>query len=560
MIEELLRCGVHHFCIAPGSRSTPLTWAVAENPKAKTHIHFDERGLAFMALGLAKASEEPVALICTSGSAVANFLPAVVEASQSHIPLILLTADRPPELIDTGANQAIIQPGIFSHYVRWEAQLSTPSEDVSPTYLLSTVDQAVYQARGLDAGPVHVNCPYREPLAPDGVSYEQPTEKQYSDWKNLDKPLTRYEFKGEYVISSDAIAGLIKASAKGVIITGQINLPDSERVMNIAKHLNWPVVADCTSNLRFGQDSQLILEHADLMLADSKSPLLEWDCVLQFGSPFVSKRLQQALENCPPEHFIRVAACSNRVDPGHQLTHRFMCSVASFENSVKKIPGAQDMNWNASCSESNARIVDSLKKARSLQELTEPGAIRRIIAQCPDDSVLILGSSMPIRDADMYGTAEKKKLEVTANRGASGIDGTVGTAVGFALSRKTVATLIIGDLTALHDLNSLAMVGELNTPFVVVVINNQGGGIFSMLPIAAQKKNFEPFWGTPHALEFEKFAAGFGLEYAIPQSLDELGEYYSNAIVSNKSTLIEIRTDRDENRLVHESLLKDFLS
>jgi 2-succinyl-5-enolpyruvyl-6-hydroxy-3-cyclohexene-1-carboxylate synthase len=557
MIEELVRCGVTQFCIAPGSRSTPLTWAAAEHPKAQTHVHFDERGLAFLALGLAKASNEPVVLICTSGTAVANFLPAVVEASQSHIPLILLTADRPPELIDTGANQAIIQPGIFSHYVRWETQLSTPDENISPNYVLTSVDQAVHKSQSPNPGPVHVNCPYREPLAPDDPPHFPQMEKRFAAWETTSYPFTTYEIETDATTTLDSIVPIIENSSKGLIIAGQMSLTESKALVKVAEQLNWSVVPDCTSHLRFGNQSAQILTYADLMLTDSDSPLHDWECVVQFGGPFVSKRLQQALEKHPPRHFIRVAPHTDRQDPGHQFTHRFICSVTAFEKGLKLISSSPDADWYETCQQINHSMAKFLEESNALKETTEPGAIRRVIQKCPDQSVLMLGSSMPIRDADMYGTTTANSLEVTANRGASGIDGTIATAVGYSLAKNTAATLIVGDLTALHDLNSLALVDELKHPFVIVVINNQGGGIFSMLPIEKYKKNFEPYWGTPHSFQFQKFAESFGLEYANPQSLNELETCYSQAIVSNRGTLIEIQTNRDENRLVHENLIKE---
>jgi 2-succinyl-5-enolpyruvyl-6-hydroxy-3-cyclohexene-1-carboxylate synthase len=296
------------------------------------------------------------------------------------------------------------------------------------------------------------------------------------------------------------------------------------------------------------------------MLANPDSPLIEWECVIHIGGPFVSKRLQQALENNPPDHYWRVEPNPNRHDPGHQLTHRFDCSAISFKNTMREFSSNQNHGWNKMCQESSTSIAETLKKEFSSNEIAEPGAIRRIIQHCPGQSVLVLGSSMPIRDADIYGTSQATGLEVTANRGASGIDGTIATTVGYANVRNAAVTLILGDLTALHDLNSLALTKNLNTPFVIVVINNRGGGIFSLLPIAEHEENFEPFWGTPHPFDFQKFAEGFGLEYAIPQSLAELEDVYGIAIVSSKCTLIEVQTSRDENRLIHENLLGKFLS
>lgn len=295
IVEELLRSGVDHFVIAPGSRSTPLIQAIARNPTANATVWLDERGAAFHALGRARGGVSPSAVVTTSGTAVANLLPAVVEASLDGVPMILLTADRPPELREVGANQSIRQMGIFSDHVRWAFDLPTPGTDMPARALLSTVDQAVHQAWDGHAGPVQLNCPFREPLAPTSAPWDASYLDGLDAWMESDDPLVDV-LPGDPIdwMFVEELAGIVRTAKRGLVVCGTIaDHADREEIAALAAHLGWPLWADVRSGLRFGPGPGGRLLHVDRLLGRGEA--YQPDVVLQFGSRLTSKRMQAAL-------------------------------------------------------------------------------------------------------------------------------------------------------------------------------------------------------------------------------------------------------------------------
>lgn len=558
MIEELHRCGVKTICIAPGSRSTPLTWAAAEHPDIETIVHFDERGLAFHALGIAKASGHPVAIICTSGSAVANLLPAVIEASMSHVPLLMLTADRPFELVDYGANQTIKQPGIFGEYVRWESNLPCPTTEITPQALLTTVDQAISKANGDNPGPVHINCPFREPLAPDadgtdGVTYLQTVER----WRENETPWTQYcqGTTSERVGLGDC-ANHIEQTTFGLLVVGQLrSMLDLEMVRELSESLGWPVVADVTSGARLGQYIPKLVAYADQMLqGTSKELFTHLETVIHIGGALVSKRIQSVFETHSPNNYIRVSLSPERLDPSHLVTHRIEYHPNVLHTIAKLDTSKIDSNWRDTLLERSNHFERFFKLKLSNGPITEPSVIRTITQRASELGGLFLGNSMPIRDADMYGAPTGKPTWVYANRGASGIDGNIATAAGIA-SVVNGATAILGDLATLHDLNSMPLLRT--NKVVLIIINNSGGGIFSFLPVAEHGRLVTEFFNTPHEFTFESAATMFGIHYANPTTLTEFKNTYQTALTSEASTIIEITTNKEENVAFHQTLEND---
>lgn len=553
MMEELHRLGVQTVCIAPGSRSTPLTWAAAQHRELETVVHFDERGLAFHALGIAKASHRPVAIVCTSGSAVANLLPAVVEASQTHIPLILLTADRPFELVDCGANQTIKQPGIFGEYVRHEVNLPCPDVALAPNVLLTTLDHAVFMATGPNAGPVHIDCPFREPLAPDedGVDisgYCEPLER----WKDSDTSFTRYPYEGR---NPDYDFDAFQSAKRAILLIGQSVMPEELGfAIALSTVYELPVVADIGSHVRLDGQLENLVAHADLILiTKQKSHLESLDVVIHIGGPIVSKRLQTLFESDPPEHYIRIAQGYERLDPGHLTTQRYtICSNHQPLLYTEKIN--IDTTWRDNLITASQTIGSFLAGRFSGNDITEPGVVRAI-TQTETDA-LFLGNSMPIRDADMFGDPGGYVASVFTNRGASGIDGNIATAAGIARENGSI-TAVLGDLAVLHDLNSLALLKT--NKVVLVVINNQGGGIFSMLPVSDHGELVEEFFGTPHAMTFKSAAKQFDLTYDCPTTMSDFNATYEAALSRETSSIIEVRTDRKENASFHEQLQQNII-
>jgi 2-succinyl-5-enolpyruvyl-6-hydroxy-3-cyclohexene-1-carboxylate synthase len=562
IVEELLRSGVEHFCVAPGSRSTPLVAALVEKAKiARSLVHFDERGTAFAALGCARATGRPAVWITTSGTAVANGLPAVVEAATDGVPMILLTADRPPELRQTGANQTIDQPDIFGDYVRWRFDLPAPEAGVDPAMVLTTIDQAVYRARRAPSGPVHLNLMFREPFIPEPEDREErlPVPDR---WSRSAEPYTRYAATRPAVDPEEVerLWEALRQVERGLVVAGRLgSRKQGEAVLRLAESLGWPLLPDVGSQLRLGADSDNLVPYYDAILAGE--PYKEThvpQAVLHIGGRAVSRRLEQFLAGSRPDPYVVVRENPFRLDPGHRTTHSVEAHIIGLCAALAKLAGGDaraDSSWTRSWRESSQNVNRHLDRSfAQRQELNEPLVAWLISRDIPDEHAMLVASSMPIRDLDTYAVPDGAPAPVAANRGASGIDGTVATAAGFARGSGKPVTLLIGDLALLHDLNSLAMLRDL--PAVVVVLNNDGGAIFSFLPIARHKEFFEPYFGTPHGLGFEHAAAMFGLGYERPSATTEFVQTYLAACARSTPTLIEVRTERGENVALHRELLE----
>jgi 2-succinyl-5-enolpyruvyl-6-hydroxy-3-cyclohexene-1-carboxylate synthase len=560
IVEELARSGVDFFCVAPGSRSTPLVAALAENEKAESLVHFDERGTAFSALGYARATGRPAAWITTSGTAVANGLPAVVEAATDGVPMILLTADRPPEFRQTGANQTIDQPDIFGDYVRWRFDLPAPEETVDPAMVLTTVDQAVYRARRAPGGPVHLNLMFREPFIPEpedrGEGLSVPER-----WLKSGEAYTLYAAT-KPAVDLDEVGRLweaLRPVERGLVVAGRLpSRKQGEAVLRLAESLGWPLLPDVGSQIRLGARSVNLVPYYDALLASE--PFKEAhtpEAVLHVGGRAVSKQLEQFLTGSRPAPYVIVRENPFRLDPSHRVTHSVETDVLDLCAALAEVAGGDaraDYSWTASWREASEKVDSYLDQSfEKTKELHEPFVARLISRHVPEEHGLCLASSMPIRDVDTFAVTDGAPIPLAANRGASGIDGTVATAAGFARGSGRPLTLLIGDLALLHDLNSLAMLREL--PVVVVVLNNDGGAIFSFLPVARHKAFFEPYFGTPQGVSFEGAAKMFGLAYDLPRAAEEFVETYRVASTRNGPTLIEVRTDREENTELHRKLL-----
>lgn len=570
LVEELLRSGAGVFCLAPGSRSTPLTTAVAAHPRADHVMHFDERGTAFFALGYARATRRPAVWITTSGTAVANGYPAAAEAATDGVPLILLTADRPPELRETGANQTIDQVKLFGNYARWQFDLPAPDLAVDPAMVLTTADQAVFRSRRGSAGPVHLNAMFREPLSPDedGVDYTDylsPLDR----WRHARRPYTSYASHRPSVDSAEvhALGAALRSAEHGLVVAGRLgSKAQADSVRWLSEALKWPLLPDAVSQLRLSRDASTSVPYYDLALAsetfaDAHRP----DAVLYFGSRSTSKRLNLFLAESRPELFAVVKEGPSRLDPSHRVTHSFEADVVEFCETLLRISQDEaggNAPWLESWQNASGRVESALERCLG-DELSEPRAARLVSRLVREDDGLVLASSMPIRDVDMFGDDTAVGPFVAANRGASGIDGTVATAAGFAHGLRRPVTLLIGDLALLHDLNSLSLLGRSAAPVTVVVVNNHGGGIFSFLPIARHADVFEPYFGTPHEYSFEHAAAQFGLPYRHVSTSEELTKAYRAGREDAISQIVEITTDRAENVSLHrrvEDVVKRVLS
>lgn len=559
LIEELIRNGVDYFVISPGSRSTPLTVAVARNPRARHVVCLDERGAAFHAIGYARATQTPAVLICTSGTAAANYFPAVIEASMDALPLIILSADRPPELRQTGTNQTIQQANLYGDYVRWQFELPCPDRAISPQMVLTTVDQAVYQARKSPCGPVHLNCMFREPLVPTPVPVDEQYLVSLHSWQQQTQPYSHYAqtmmLPGQGEIES--LVEIIRHTQKGILVVGQLkSKTECQAVLSLAEKLNWMVFADIQSGIRLDRSLNNLIHYFDQVLLTAENHTIHADTILQLGSRITSKRFLQYLEQHPPTHHIAIIDDPFRHDPTHTISLRIHSSIAHLcELLLLHLEPSLHSDW----------ILPLIKRSQVIDQcidsflfshgtISEPAIARLISRYCPEGSGIFLASSMPIREMDMYGATKSAAIAIAANRGTSGIEGTIASASGFAVGLNAPVTLLIGDLSMLHDLNSLAILKVISQPVIVVVINNNGGGIFSFLPIANFPDVFETYFGTPHDLKFQQAAHLFGLDYYHPETIDEFIAAYQQAITQHQSAVLEVTTDRHDNLVLHQAL------
>ncbi len=538
LIEELTRLGVQDICIAPGSRSAPLTLAAAAHPRLRTHLHFDERGLGFLALGLAQGHQRPVALIVTSGSAVANLLPAVVEARQSGIPLWLLTADRPAELIDCGANQAIEQSQIFAGYPVHQLQLPVPDNGIAPSWLLAALDQAAFQQQQIP-GPVQVNCPFREPLYPVAGQQLPPDALRGLDtWLGSTQPWTQYQAM-QPVCPASPLWPQVRQS-KGIIVAGRLSRrEDAAAVLQLAQQTGWPLLADIQSQLRFHPQA---VTYADLALhhPQFRKELAQAETLLLFGGRLVSKRLQTFLNDHPWQHCWQIDSRSERLDNGLSVQQRFVVSPESWCRThhcePQRIPWLPLQTWEQKL----AGLI-----ASNLPDWGEITLCHQLNRQL--QGILFAGNSMPIRLLDMLGSAGVHPAHVYTNRGASGIDGLIATAAGVAKAHPEQATtLLLGDTSALFDLNSLALLRTLTTPFVLIIINNDGGNIFHRLPVPEQYRIREQYYQLPHGLKFRAGAEQFELAYAAPTDAPTFHQAYQTALTQPRATVLECRVATGE--------------
>lgn len=540
LLEELYRLGVRDVVLAPGSRSAPLTMAASEHTGLCCHCHFDERGLGFMALGISRGSQRPVVVITTSGTAVANLYPAVVEARLTGVPLVVLSADRPIELLDNGSNQAIDQRDIFSRHTVVHLDLPPPDPEMKAAFLLSTIDQAIDQQHRTP-GPVHINCRYREPLYPgncllDASDYLAPLRH----WQAASAPWSAWQVGAAFpALGNDPVLGSewdAFARQRGIIVVGNVegsvNDPEQARqLVELSKQLGWPLLADLQSQLRFDPQN---LMHFDLALHDTRfsAELAQAEVLLQFGGRLLSKRLMQFIAQQPWQDVWLVDPLPQRLDPDYCVKRRLVGAPADFIAGLPMAPGQAP--WHRL--DSLQRCTGQLVEARCMA-FSELGVCHQL-AQLAEGQ-LFVGNSLPARLMNMLGTYRDLPLRVFANRGASGIDGLIATAYGISCTYPKPTTIVLGDTSALHDLNSLALLKRAAHPLVVIILNNDGGSIFHMLPVPDEGGLLGHYFRQPHGLNFEQAAMMFGLTYVAPNSLDAFATAYHQALQAGV-TLIEI--------------------
>ncbi|NQZ90720.1 MAG: 2-succinyl-5-enolpyruvyl-6-hydroxy-3-cyclohexene-1-carboxylic-acid synthase [Moritella sp.] len=543
ILEELCRLGVRHVCVAPGSRSTPLVLAAEAHDSLTLHSHFDERGLGFFALGLAKSLSDPIAVIVTSGTAVANLLPAVVESGLTKEKLVLLTADRPLEQINCGANQAIQQAGLFSSHVCHQLLLPSPSVTITPQWLLSNIDQslALQQQAG---GAVHINCPYPEPLYGGKADFSDYLAG-INSWQSSLQPYS--SIHTPYIDATDATddkyadlyADMPEVHKKGLIVVGALSIADMQAVKQWAAVLGWPVLVDPQSG------GSSAWAHYDIWLQNQvcHDKLAEAEVLVQFGARLVSKRLGQFIAQHDWQDYWLIAEQAGQLDPYHHRCKQFISPIsawlARFASGKLNSQLSVALPLNSSefadvnqcyhaiygyewaeiltCASSKVRQLVETNYIDNLTEISFAATLDTCLTMPPLTSAtsLFIGNSLTVRLLDMF--AQLPNVPVFSNRGASGIDGLLATAAGVQQGEQQAMLCLLGDTSLLYDLNSLALFANPTLPSVIVVMNNDGGAIFDMLPVAQQQK--EQLYRMPHGFNFKHAAAMFDLDYIQPLTL-----------------------------------------
>ena len=545
ILETLVRQGVPHFCIAPGSRSTPLTLEAVRLQNANRalcHTHFDERGLGFFALGIAKSTKKPVAVIVTSGTAAANLYPAIIEARQSRVNLIVLTADRPPELLECGANQAILQENMFADYPLANLNLPRPSQDYAASWLISKIEHACHK-QAEEAGVIHINVPFAEPLY-DANAEEidvHPWLAPVQRWLSQNKSWTSYPAPHQEVLIHEHWDQW--RTKRGIIVAGRMPAEQAMGIASWANTIGWVLLTDIQSGV------EASLPYADIWLANQtvKQKMLQADIVIQLGNRFISKRINQFLAEFKNEYWI-VDENPQAVDPYHHSHTRF---VAKIHHWLRAHPPLRQKPWlleALALSKFCATFIEQ-QVGGNLNEASLAHHIERLL---PNNGTLFLGNSLFVRLVDAL-TKLPEGYPIHTNRGASGIDGLVATVAGIGIGSNQPVVALVGDTSALYDLNSLALFKKLTQPTILFIINNNGGAIFDMLPVDAEVK--DKFYRMPHHTEFSQVASMFDLKYARPYTWADLSSVLKQAYSRREATIIEIKVAPNDGSTIYKRLI-----
>ena len=553
-VNELISVGIKNVCISPGSRNTPLTLAFANNKKIKSYVIVDERSCAFFALGLAKSSGKPVALVCTSGTATAEFYPAIIEAYQQRIPLVVCTADRPPELIDCGANQTINQNNMYRNHIRWYIDVGLPEPTQRRIKHIKATARRAYQESFIRSrGPVHLNFPFRKPFEPENHTDEINKELHTFALSSIESKENIYG--DERSIPNEKwfkeIARNLLKYKKGLIIAGPENYDHTfpVKVTKLAEILNYPIFADGSSNIRFGDHNKsVIISNFDSFLRSASfTRKYKPDFILHFGRTITSKALDIYLEKCKAPRYM-VNDFGDWFDPSNKSIAAFDCKPYLFcekmsEFLIKNNFSRKQNDWLAELIEAD-KIAETIKvkNINAAKSLNEPRIISEILKLLPENSQLMISNSMPVRDFDSFASAGNKQITIYNNRGASGIDGITSTALGIKSGSKKLTILLTGDLAFYYDLNGLLSAKKYSIPLVIILVNNNGGGIFEVLPISKYSKIFKEFFITPHDLDFSYFVKAYGGNYRKIKNWKDFDSSFKNALRGKNFSVIEVQT------------------
>ena len=567
LVDEFYQLGVRHAVFSPGSRSTTMAMLFKEHEGFETYMNIDERSASFMALGIAKAHKEPTVLVCTSGSAVAHYLPAILEAQYSGIPLIVLSADRPHTLLHVGAPQTVDQHKIFGTAVNYFEELAVPQESHYYTYPRQVARKAYMKAMDTKKGPVHINVPLFEPLVPElsrnhfeaGRSSFKVVKPNYSSVFGCDNRnnLTHVNNAIDITHGNDGtkeINDLLERYERILILAGpQIDIDEANTIRFFGEALQAPILADPLSNVRGCGTSKVVISTYDALLAGQALwNELKPDCVIQFGQIVVSKRVQQMIASWTDVEYVEVNPTMDSMNPTGKTTIHMQASIDVFTHLHGK-NNSSDTYLNI------WRRLDQAGKKQLSTAIDEPHCfegrtIRELQKQIPEDGQIFVANSMTIRDFDYFWFSGESKAVLYGNRGVNGIDGTISTALGLAANGKPTY-LVTGDLSLFHDLNGLAVAKTHNLNLIIILHNNDGGGIFEYLPQKGTKY-FDYLFSTSQGLDYSGAAKLYGCGYTKISSPDELSSVLAKIGQESGVHIIEIPTNREYSRELHKKYTK----
>ena len=567
LVDEFYQLGVRHAVFSPGSRSTTMAMLFKEHEGFETYMNIDERSASFMALGIAKAHKEPTVLVCTSGSAVAHYLPAILEAQYSGIPLIVLSADRPHTLLHVGAPQTVDQHKIFGTAVNYFEELAVPQESHYYTYPRQVARKAYMKAMDTKKGPVHINVPLFEPLVPElsrnhfeaGRSSFKVVKPNYSSVFGCDNRnnLPHINNATDIAHGNDGtkeINDLLERYERILILAGpQIDIDEAETICSFGEALQAPILADPLSNVRGCDTSKVVISTYDALLARQALWYeLKPDCVIQFGQIVVSKRVQQMIASWTDLEYIEVNPTMDSMNPTGKTTMHMQASIDVFTNlyGVKNDSPAYLGKWQHLETAGKQKLGTAIEEPSCFEGRT----IRELQQHISDNAQVLIANSMTIRDFDYFWFSGESKAVLYGNRGVNGIDGTISTALGLAANGRPTY-LVTGDLSLFHDLNGLAVAKTHNLNLTIILHNNDGGGIFEYLPQKGTK-HFDYLFSTSQGLDYSGAAKLYGCGYTKISSPNELSSVLANVSQETGVHIIEIPTNREYSRELHKKYTK----
>jgi 2-succinyl-5-enolpyruvyl-6-hydroxy-3-cyclohexene-1-carboxylate synthase len=551
-LDQLAELGVKYACVSPGSRSTPLTYALSQNKSIKTYVIIDERTSGFFALGIAKQSQTPVVIITTSGTATAELYPAIIEAYQNRVPLIICTADRPAYLRNSGANQTINQDNLYKNHIRFFYDAGLPVLNEKKIGLLKKNAVTAFNISLIEnRGPVHINFPFEKPLEPD--AYTDTIEEKILSYSlpGIVPQLLKKKKVGAFKKEIESIKSGIKKNAQVLITVGPGKFSDQflSLLEEVSTKFNIPIFNDASSGLGFSSKklNNIIANFNALIRTDSFNKLFIPKFNLHFGRTATSPKLRNFLFKSKTERYV-INPFGDMFDSSRKSKVINMDETEFLNTLIKYNIGLDD------------KLFQMIKKIKALDEevekiklstildskkINEPAVLIEVLNSIPPNSNLMIGNSIPIRDLDFISSSIKKDINVFQNRGASGIDGITSTALGICANSKSPTYLITGDLSFYHDINSLLIAKQYNVPLITILINNNGGGIFRFLPIAEHKYVLQKYFLTPTNLSFQKLTQAFDIEFKELKSNSEIVNHIKVSSVRKKAVVFEVKTNSE---------------